>query len=157
MKLKSIVAASIVALTTLSSHAATTTDWGTHDLLESSLALSAGGLVFDTYAFTLSAASTVASSITSIGTLAPATYSLWNADNTPTAFSWNFGGAPTVHTVNLAAGSYYYSVFANATGAAAYSINSAATVTAVPEPETYALLLAGLGVIGFVAKRRKSV
>jgi hypothetical protein len=153
MKLKSIVAASIVALTTLSSHAAAT-DWGTHDLLESSLALSPGGAVFDTYAFTLSAASTVASSITSMGNLAPATYSLWNADNTPTAFSWNVGGAPAVHSVNLAAGSYYYSVFATATGAAAYSINSAATVTAVPEPETYALLLAGLGVIGFVAKRR---
>lgn len=31
-----------------------------------------------------------------------------------------------------------------------------ANVTAVPEPETYALLLAGLGVIGAVARRRKS-
>ena len=30
-------------------------------------------------------------------------------------------------------------------------------VTPVPEPETYALLLAGLGVMGFVARRRKSV
>ena len=28
------------------------------------------------------------------------------------------------------------------------------TVTAVPEPETYAMLLAGLGVIGFLGKRR---
>ena len=28
-------------------------------------------------------------------------------------------------------------------------------VTAVPEPETYALMLAGLGVVGFVARRRK--
>lgn len=28
-------------------------------------------------------------------------------------------------------------------------------VTAVPEPETYAMLLAGLGVLGFVGKRRK--
>jgi hypothetical protein len=28
-------------------------------------------------------------------------------------------------------------------------------VTAVPEPETYAMLLAGLGVIGFMARRRK--
>jgi hypothetical protein len=31
-----------------------------------------------------------------------------------------------------------------------------ASVTAVPEPETYALLLAGLGVMGVVARRRKS-
>lgn len=29
-------------------------------------------------------------------------------------------------------------------------------VTPVPEPETYALLLAGLGVVGFMARRRKS-
>ena len=29
-------------------------------------------------------------------------------------------------------------------------------VAAVPEPETYAMLLAGLGLVGFVAKRRKS-
>jgi hypothetical protein len=27
--------------------------------------------------------------------------------------------------------------------------------TAVPEPETYALLLAGLGMMGFMAKRRR--
>lgn len=31
------------------------------------------------------------------------------------------------------------------------------SVTAVPEPETYALMLAGLGVLGFVARRRKPV
>ena len=29
-------------------------------------------------------------------------------------------------------------------------------VTAIPEPETYALMLAGLGVLGFVARRRKA-
>lgn len=29
-------------------------------------------------------------------------------------------------------------------------------VSAVPEPETYAMLLAGLGMIGFMARRRKN-
>ena len=29
------------------------------------------------------------------------------------------------------------------------------TVTAVPEPETYAMMLAGLGLVGFMARRRK--
>ena len=33
---------------------------------------------------------------------------------------------------------------------------SAMSVTAVPEPETFALLLAGMGLVGFAARRRKS-
>jgi hypothetical protein len=37
-------------------------------------------------------------------------------------------------------------------GMDAFEVNSAA---AVPEPETYAMLLAGLGLIGFAARRRK--
>lgn len=161
MKLKSLAIASLVALSSLSTHAATT-DWGTHALLESSQALTTGGLIFDTFAFTLSDTSSVASSISTIGTIAPATYSLFTTgldglvgtpDDVATPYAWNFGGAPVVHTVTLGAGSYYYSVFGLASGVAAYSISSA--VTPVPEPETYAMLLGGLGVVGFVARRRR--
>ncbi|MDR3087994.1 MAG: THxN family PEP-CTERM protein [Azoarcus sp.] len=36
-------------------------------------------------------------------------------------------------------------------------VNFSFSVTAVPEPETYAMLLAGLGIVGFVARRRRSV
>jgi hypothetical protein len=37
-----------------------------------------------------------------------------------------------------------------------YAINSSWRVTAVPEPETYGMLLAGMGVIGLMARRRKA-
>jgi len=36
-----------------------------------------------------------------------------------------------------------------------YLVMGVSTVTAVPEPETYAMLLAGLGLLGFAARRRK--
>jgi hypothetical protein len=35
-------------------------------------------------------------------------------------------------------------------------MNGAFTVTAVPEPESYAMLLAGLGLLGVAARRRRN-
>ena len=45
--------------------------------------------------------------------------------------------------------------FANAAGGNDVIQAARGTVAAIPEPETYALMLAGLGVVGFVARRRK--
>jgi len=51
-----------------------------------------------------------------------------------------------------------YSGLSGSTGAdIAASYSGTINVTAVPEPETYALMLGGLAVIGFVARRRKIV
>jgi hypothetical protein len=42
------------------------------------------------------------------------------------------------------------------TGGTGYIAVDNILVTAVPEPETIAMLLAGLGVLGFVARRRRA-
>lgn len=54
----------------------------------------------------------------------------------------------------LAAGSYNLTVSGNAGSGASYGGN--VVLTPIPEPETYALMLAGLGVVGFVAARRRN-
>jgi hypothetical protein len=160
MKLKTIAAASVVALTALSSHAAST-DWSSHGLLEVGWNTATSAPVFDTYSFTLGGQSTVESSVVTFGALVGGAYSLYSygtdgmfgtADDVGVG-AWTTNG---VHnTVTLDAGSYYYTVLGGALGTASYVISSAATAAPVPEPETYALLGAGLGIVGFVASRRR--
>jgi hypothetical protein len=55
-----------------------------------------------------------------------------------------------------AAGTYYLNVTGISTGPQGGLYNGAISVAAVPEPETYAMLLAGLGVMGFIARRRNN-
>jgi hypothetical protein len=65
--------------------------------------------------------------------------------------AWSFGGDHT-----LSAGNYTLQVrgYAADTTAGSYSGNIG-IAAAVPEPETIAMLLAGLGLIGVVSRRRK--
>lgn len=46
--------------------------------------------------------------------------------------------------------------FSNGTGGYSGPVLDNVSVTAVPEPETYALMLAGLGLMGAIARRRKA-
>ncbi len=66
-------------------------------------------------------------------------------------------GNPPSFMGSLLAGSYQVD-FKSTTGVfdATLSVAGGDTVTAVPEPETYAMLLAGLGLIGFSARRRQA-
>lgn len=165
MKLNSIAAATLVALTALSSQAANV-DWGVHDNpleIDSNFSPVAGSF-FDTYTFTLSGNYNVTSGVkTTFGSLIGATYSLYSygtdgligtSDDVGIG-AWTFGATNATHTVTLGSGKYFYAVSGGHFGAAAYSVSSAVVAAPVPEPETYALLGAGLGIIGFVASRRR--
>ena len=82
---------------------------------------------------------------------------LYNFDTGEDMGSFNFGTTPTsAYFNNLAAGNYFYEVSGGNYGTQIGQVAFSSTmISAVPEPETYAILLAGLGLIGFISRRRK--
>jgi len=75
-------------------------------------------------------------------------------DSYVTAASGN-SNALSFSFANTPAGNYYLQVFGVTTGSLGGIYTGAISITPVPEPETFAMLLAGLGVMGAIARRRK--
>ena len=142
-------------------------DWGTLSAGDSrqEWQYPAPGSFLDTYSFYLGAPQANASSAVALNFSLDATqiyhitggsYSLFSTDNTSFG-TWSFDGTSgdTSHTVMLTNGGYYFSVsgVADGTSGGIYGISTA--IAPIPEPETYALLLTGLAVLGFASQRRR--
>jgi len=118
------------------------------------------GAISDKYNFSvLTAQNSIAGSVYGLGEINTifTDVSLWNTTTgVMTSFiqndldgqSWSL--APTV----LGAGDYTWKITGSAAGQTFYGAEL--SVLAVPEPETYAMMLAGLGLLGFAARRRQA-
>ena len=83
-------------------------------------------------------------------------FAVWDGMAWNNLQSWSVAaGTQLVYHNVLGAGSYRIDLFGDVTGSIGGTYDLAA-VTYIPEPSTYALMLGGLGLVGFMARRRKA-
>jgi len=153
-------------------------DWGVHGAGQAGVSFVSPGSFYDTWRFSIADAMVLNSSVAVSNNLPPSLsiagghYSLFGfgIDNVmgggddvnfgPSSLGWSFDGTSgsSQNLVSLAAGSYYFAVqgIANGTAGGLYTITSTNTITSpIPEPHSYLLLLAGLGMLGLWRRQRR--
>jgi hypothetical protein len=163
------LAATVALASTLAfqAQAITTTDWGVHGALEVASVVTPVGGFQDTYLFSLSAAETlfstaVSNNLTSALNITGGQVSLFKeegmVDTAVGSFAFNDVTGSISHPFGiLGLGDYYYELTGAGVGSLGgfYTLSSTLLpVSPVPEADTLAMMLAGLGVIGFLGRRR---
>ena len=146
---------------------ATTTNWGVHGAAEigTGFALGANTAIDDIYQFSLASLSDVQGvSVANDGAngvfnLVNGDVSLFQVGNNTAIGLFTFGATSVSYDFgSLAAGNYYYEVKAAvgpAAQAGSYLLSSTLAADPVPEPESYALLIAGLCAVSVAVRRRR--
>ena len=151
-----------------------TEDWGVHDLTgESNANTLVNGVFMDFYKFTVPAGFDGATSVSVANQNPPGfhisdgMFSLYSygpdlayggGDDVLVGGAWAFDGTTgsTQQTAPVSAGGYYYMVTGIGDGSGGkgkYTISS--NINPVPEPESWAMLLAGLAGLGWLQRRRQ--
>ncbi|MCV2369547.1 FxDxF family PEP-CTERM protein [Roseateles oligotrophus] len=174
---KSALAVAVLGLGSVAAQAATT-DWNVHGALQFGVGFQGPvGAFTDYFLFEINPASTVSSTAVAnnlgdgvVLNILNGKYSVWDAGtdgvvggvgaaaDTQISADFLFNGLSgnVTNSVSLTAGNYFYKVTGNAAGISGGAYTLTSTLQPIPEPTTYALLLAGLGVVGFVARRRNA-
>jgi hypothetical protein len=162
MKLKSVVATAVLAAASFSA-SATAYDLGILDpngfdtLYSSSIKLGANAAINDTWSFTLLAPSSASFLASQTFAVAEGAITDFTAVLNNTSFGLTTGAGSQTLSWNgpLTAGTYSVSI-TGTTGLAGarYGASVSAIPAPVPEPETYAMMLGGLALLGAVARRK---